>query len=108
MLFSARFRHVKEEWNTRSVNLSKGLSFSIDSWHYLDWFGAYYQTGEFWICHCNKGWMYPESDGNKGVWFYWQNTQRWIWTNESSYPFAWDSVEKDWFNFCENKNLAHL
>ena len=109
LLFSkARYRHVQEEWNTKSVNLNRSLSFSVNSWHYLDWFGAYYQTGDFWIYHCNKGWMYPESDGNEGVWFYWGNTESWVWTNESVYPFAWDSVQKDWFNFCEDKKLIHL
>jgi hypothetical protein len=101
-LFSARYRHVSPEWNTKAVNLQRGLFFSGDSWHYLSWFGVYYQTSDWWIYHSSKGWLYPESDGDMGVWFYCENFGSWIWVREDIYPFAWNNGIDSWINFCED------
>ena len=43
--------------------------------------------------------MYPESDGNKGVWLYWDITETWIWTRSDVYPMAWDNFTKTWFGW---------
>ena len=94
-----RNRHVAEEWNTKAINLSQDV-FSAESWHYLDWFGAYYQTYDWWIYHCDKGWLYPESDGDCGVWFWYPSIDSWVWTHCNVYPYAWDNNLQQWFNFC--------
>jgi len=101
-LFGARYRHVSTEWNTEAVNLSRGLSFSTNSWHYLPWFGVYYQTSDWWIYHLTKGWLYPESDGNMGVWFFCEDFETWIWVRGDLYPLAWNEEKGSWFNFCED------
>ena len=96
-----RSRHVAEEWNTKSVNLSPTAIGSGSAWHYLDWFGAYYQTYDWWIYHCEKGWLYPESDGSCGVWLWDPSRDSWIWTRGNIYPYAWDNKLLQWFNFCD-------
>ena len=102
LLFSARDRHVSIEWNTESVNLGNGLVFAGDSWHFLPWFGFYYQTGDWWIYHLKEGWLYPESDGGEGVWFYSNNSQSWIWLREDVYPWAWSQKLNSWINLYED------
>ena len=99
-LVAQRNRHVREEWNTTALNLSDNF-LSGNSWHYLDWFGAYYQTEDWWIYHCEKGWLYPEGDKNCGVWLFWEQTHSWVWTHGDVYPQAWDNETQQWFNFCE-------
>lgn len=99
-LLGRRDRHVAIEWNTHSVNLEQGLFSSGNSWHVSPWLGAYYQTQEWWVFHCDKGWLYPESDGNRGVWLYWNKESSWVWTKEGVYPYAWHASKEAWFNFC--------
>ena len=94
-----RYRHVAEAWNTRAVAVDSNMFNQANSWHYLDWFGTYYQT-DWWIYHCDKGWLYPEGDNNVGVWFFEARTNRWAWTRSDVYPLAWDHTFKTWFNFC--------
>jgi len=98
-----RSRSVQIEWNTESICLEQnfGRLANIGGWHISPWLGGYFQTPQWWIYHCEKGWMYPESDGAQGVWFYWERTTSWIWTNKDTYPFAWDSFTENWINFCE-------
>lgn len=96
----ARYRHVPHEWNTNALCLSNNFWSATASWYYVDWLGAYYQTENWWIYHCDKGWLYPESDGQKGVWFYWQISESWVWTNEDTYPWAYDASAGKWFDFC--------
>ena len=100
-----RSRHVSEEWNTKAINLNEDMIGSSEAWHYLNWFGSYYQTGDWWIYHCEKGWLYPESDGDCGVWLYYPAMDSWIWAHCDVYPYAWNSKLNQWFNFCE-KPLA--
>ena len=100
----ARHRHVQEEWNTKAINLESNMVLASNCWHHLDWFGVYYQTEDWWIYHCEKGWLYPESDGNKGVWLHWEETNSWIWTRSDVYPIAWDDFSQNWFNFCLSSN----
>ena len=95
-----RSRHVQEEWNTRAYNLQEGINFSGNCWHHLDWFGTYYQTQDWWIYHCEKGWLYPESDSSCGVYLYWDKIGNWIWTKRDVYPWAWNYETESWFNFC--------
>ena len=104
MLFgTARNRHVAEEWNTRSINLQGHNNLGgLNGWHYLDWFGAYYQSQDWWIYHYKNGWMYPESDGREGVWLYWDATDSWIWTRGDFYPVAWDMFTETWFEISLN------
>ena len=99
-LVAQRYRYVQEEWNTPAINLAEDF-LSSNSWHYLDWFGVYYQTQDWWIYHCEKGWLYPESDEDCGVWLFWEQTQGWVWTHCDVYPQAWDNETQQWFNFCE-------
>ena len=99
-IMEARHRHVPEEWNTKAVCLSENFWDAKASWHYLDWLGAYYQTENFWIYHCDKGWLYPESDGTQGVWFYWNRSSSWVWTNAKVYPWAYNTFDQKWFDFC--------
>jgi hypothetical protein len=95
-----RNRHVAQEWNTYAINIEENIFSQANAWHYLSWFGAYYQTEEWWIYHCEKGWLYPESDNNLGAWLYWEKTNSWIWTRADVYPMAWDNGAQAWFNFC--------
>ena len=101
-LQAQRMRHVSIEWNSDSVCLENdwGKLISVGGWHYSPWIGAYFQSSDFWIYHCDKGWLLPESDGNQGVWFYWERTGSWVWTRHDIYPFAWDSFTKNWMDFC--------
>jgi hypothetical protein len=99
--FGQRNRHVPAEWNSndRPIALDFG-SFSPLGWYNSPWLGAYYQHEDWWIYHCEKGWLYPEGTHNQGVWFYWASTNRWVWTQEDVYPWAWDTELNSWFNFC--------
>lgn len=102
-LYGARSRGpVAVEWNTNDVCLEQdfGAITSIGAWYVSSWLHAYYQTPEWWIYHCDKGWLYPESDGNSGVWFYWQQTSSWVWTHKDVYPMAYDAGNDQWFDFC--------
>ena len=96
-----RNRHVAQEWNTFALNLDDNM-LSAGSWHYLDWFGAYYQTEDWWIYHCEKGWLYPEGDNKQGVWLYWETINSWVWTRADVYPIAWNNNAQAWFNFCDD------
>ena len=107
-LFSQRNRHVELEWNTSSICLNEDFLVASESWYYLDWLGAYYQTYDFWIYHCDKGWLFPESDGNLGVWFFWDRSQSWIWTRWDIYPMAYDSFNGEWFDFCVKPDSIKL
>ena len=97
---AARNRHVQPAWNFAAVNLY-GTAFhgGADAWHYLDWFGVYYQSENWWIYHLDYGWMYPEADTSQGVWLYWEGTETWIWTHSDVYPFAWDNFTGTWFEW---------
>jgi len=95
-----RNRHVAEEWNTKAINFTQDLAV-VESWYYLDWFGAYYQTYDWWIYHCDKGWLYPESDNNCGVWLWYPIINSWVWTHCDVYPYAWNNNTQQWFNFCK-------
>ena len=95
-----RNRHVAQEWNTYAINIEENIFSQANAWHYLSWFGVYYQTEDWWIYHCEKGWLYPESDNNLGAWLYWEKTNSWIWTRADVYPLAWDNGAQSWFNFC--------
>ena len=102
-LYSARNRGpVAVEWNTNDICLEQdfGSITSTGAWYVSSWLHAYYQTPEWWIYHCDKGWLYPESDGNSGVWFYWQQTSSWVWTHKDVYPMAYDTGNGQWFDFC--------
>ncbi len=101
-LFGGRFRHVSNEWNTYSICLEEdiGRLSTIGGWHISPWIGFYFQTSDFWIYHCEKGWLYPESDGSEGVWFFWEMSNSWIWTHSNVYPWAYDSFDGRWFDFC--------
>jgi hypothetical protein len=98
----ARNRHVASEWNTDATCLEQNfaaLSYT-GGWYMSPWFNAYFQTPEWWIYHCEKGWLYPESDGSLGVWFYWAKHDTWVWTREDVYPLAYNTTSETWFNFC--------
>lgn len=105
-LCGGRFRHVQREWNTTAQNLEGNAFHSMNSWHYLDWLGVYYQTEEWWIYHCDKGWLYPEGTSELGVWFYWQDKKSWVWTRKDIYPFAWHDTEDMWIDFCVKPNVV--
>ena len=101
-LQAQRMRHVPIEWNAQSICLEQNFMqlANAGGWHVSPWLGVYFQTPQWWIYHCEKGWMYPESDTSQGVWFYWQKTGSWIWTRQDVYPFAWDNFTENWINFC--------
>ena len=101
ILYGARNRHVKTEWNTNAVCLERNFSNSSGAWHHSPWLGVYYQTTDWWIYHCSKGWGYPESDGNQGLWLYWEQIGSWIWTKDGVYPLAYNLNDGEWFNFCD-------
>ena len=95
-----RNRHTAPEWNTSSRYLNLSIKSGGTGWYVSPWFSAYYQTGDWWIYHCTKGWMYPESDGAMGVWLFRPLDESWIWTRADVYPLAYDSFNNEWFNFC--------
>ena len=99
--FGQRNRHVALEWNSDADRISPSLSsFVASGWYNSPWLGAYYQHEEWWIYHCEKGWLYPENTSDQGVWFYWVDINRWVWTHEDVYPWGWDGKYEAWFNFC--------
>ena len=99
--FGQRNRHVPTEWNSNDRPIALDFrSFSPLGWYNSPWLGVYYQHEDWWIYHCEKGWLYPEGTHNQGVWFYWADTNRWVWTHEDVYPWAWDTELNSWFNFC--------
>jgi hypothetical protein len=100
--YAQRNRHVAKEWNSDAVNIEQSMFSGSNAWHVSPWLGAYYQTDEWWVYHCNKGWMYPESDSAGGVWLYWPRESAWIWTNRDVYPLAFNLVTDQWFNFCSD------
>ena len=102
-LYGSRNRGpVAPEWNSNDVCLTQdfGQITSVGAWYVSPWLHAYFQSPEWWIYHCDKGWLYPESDGNEGVWFYWTKTDSWVWTHKDVYPFAFDKSNNQWFDFC--------
>jgi hypothetical protein len=99
--FGQRSRHVALEWNSDADPINPSFaSFSAVGWRNSPWLGAYYQHEEWWIYHCEKGWLYPKNTHNQGVWFYWAETNRWVWTHKDVYPWGWDVERESWFNFC--------
>jgi hypothetical protein len=102
----SRDRHVALEWNTTARCLNDDFRTGGVGWYLSPWFSAYYQTEDWWIYHCSKGWMYPESDGNQGVWLYWSKPNAWIWTREDVYPLAYNTSTQEWFDFCEKPILV--
>jgi hypothetical protein len=103
---SARQRHVALEWNTSARCLNDNFHSAGTGWYVSPWFSAYYQTEDWWIYHCTKGWMYPESDGNQGVWLFRPEKTSWIWTREDVYPLAYNTFTQEWFNFCTKPILV--
>ena len=95
-----RQRHVPIEWNTDAVCLGNSFVPNQGNWYFSPWLHAYFQSPEWWIYHCDKGWLFPESDGNQGVWFFWQRVDSWVWTRSDVYPLAFDTRSRQWFNFC--------
>jgi len=97
-----RVRHVAVEWNTDAVCLEEnfGALTNQGGWFFSPWLHAYFQTPDWWVYHCDKGWLFPESDGNQGVWFYWSRAGSWVWTRSVVYPLAFDEWSGEWFNFC--------
>ena len=99
---ASRSRHVQSEWNSDALCLENDFSQILNKggWYFSPWLHAYFQTPEWWIYHCDKGWLFPESDGNQGAWFYWANKETWVWTRGDVYPLAFNAEENSWFNFC--------
>ena len=98
----ARNRHVAKVWNTEDVCLEQsfGNLTTTGGWYMSSWLHAYFQTPDWWIYHCDKGWLFPESDTGMGVWFYWKRENKWVWTRHDVYPLAYSVSDQNWFNFC--------
>ena len=67
-------------------------------WKSSDWFGTYYENVNNWIYHIDHGWLYREGDSMLSTWFY-DNTLKWLWTNNDLYPFLYSAESSDWMYF---------
>ena len=67
-------------------------------WRSTSWFGYYYQNSNKWIYHLDHGWIYREGDSMLSTWFY-DNTLKWLWTNNDHYPYLYSAEASDWMYF---------
>ncbi|MEJ6622471.1 MAG: hypothetical protein QNL93_11040 [Opitutae bacterium] len=97
---------------TIDSNLSLVANFSSDwasasdlgsNWKKASWFGDYYDNGDGWLFHKKMGWIYlsvveQSSNGQvtSSTWFYLSKMEGWVYTNQSVFPFMYDSETSKW------------
>ena len=67
-------------------------------WREVDWFGIYFPTSSGWTYHIQHEWIYSSSESFNSIW-YWSETNKWCWTNQTIYPWVWFHKEQSWKYF---------
>ncbi len=69
-----------------------------DGWKWSEWFGVYNDVSLPWVIHGDFGWIYIGGDSVDDFWF-WTHDLGWIWTGDSTFPFAYQFEEDSWLWF---------
>ena len=86
--------------NISAIFKKAGMEFSDlgNNWKQSDWFGYLYDPGSNWYYHSEFGWLYIHAFESTNLWVYFENIG-WRWTNNSNFPYFYDSVEQAWMYF---------
>ena len=64
-------------------------------WRSIEWFGFYFPHSSGWFYHLDHGWIYSHTESLDSIW-YWHQTYKWCWTNQTVYPWVWFHDEQSW------------
>jgi formylglycine-generating enzyme required for sulfatase activity len=64
-------------------------------WRSIEWFGFYFPHSSGWFYHIDHGWIYSHAESLDSIW-YWHQTYKWCWTNQTVYPWVWFHDEQGW------------
>ncbi|MFC1452970.1 WD40/YVTN/BNR-like repeat-containing protein [Verrucomicrobiota bacterium] len=64
-------------------------------WHWLDWFGSFYDAGNGWIYHTQHGWLFTASSSPASLWL-WSADMGWLWTGSATYPYLYRAAPTAW------------
>ena len=64
-------------------------------WRSIEWFGFYFPHSSGWFYHLDHGWIYSHAESMDSIW-YWHQTYKWCWTNQTVYPWVWFHDEQGW------------
>ncbi len=74
-----------------------------NNWHWLSWFGYYYDTGTGWIYHRHLGWLYTSSLTAGSVWL-WTPADGWFWTSASYFSYLYENNTGHWLWYQPESN----
>ena len=80
------------------------------NWNQSNWLGYFYlptraDTGNFWMYHARLGWVYLSSSSPSDVWLFRENSQAWLWTKKSTFPYLYDKTEKAWLYLTDSGSI---
>jgi hypothetical protein len=102
---TAKFSIDPEHWKNRSTLVAppstpNPLSWESKDlgnfWHQSDWLGTFFSNDRGWVYHSSLGWLYVESDGQDGYWFWDSFWTTWWWTTEQFYPWIYRNDLLNW------------
>ena len=71
---------------------------TIGNGFYQNWLGQFMPFESGWIYHLDFGWVYVVESNIQGLWL-WIQSEGWIWTNESIWPYLWANKTGNWLYF---------
>lgn len=60
-----------------------------DGWRYFDWFKGFRPGPDNWIFHGRHGWLFVQAESTEGMFLWDVETGRWLWSNETVYPWMY-------------------
>ncbi|MGB0373273.1 MAG: hypothetical protein ACPGN3_18235 [Opitutales bacterium] len=61
-----------------------------------------------WVYSETFGWAYSSPASDSGIWFYLADTERWYWTEDSTYPYIYDDTASTYTYIAENDGARFL
>ena len=71
---------------------------TIGNGFYQNWLGQFMPFESGWIYHLDFGWVYFVESDIQGLWL-WIQSEGWIWTNETIWPYLWVNKTGNWLYF---------
>ena len=71
---------------------------TIGNGFYQNWLGQFMPFESGWIYHLDFGWVYVVESDIQGLWL-WIQSEGWIWTNETIWPYLWTNKTGNWLYF---------
>jgi len=76
-----------------------------NGWIESEWFGVFKPVSNQWLYHTRLGWIYFSPVDSRSFWF-WKESQGWLWTEEDLWPFMWSHTTSGWLYLIGDKGMT--